>query len=303
MDDRFCQIREASMQVQELWMNLVAELEKKVDDLTRRVVELEEQLAAQQERLQTETVCRVPVVEPEDDLPSASALEETSDLPAVESVMEPVAESVVESVMEPVAESVVESVVESVMEPLVDPVMEKEPEAEPEQKPATEAEPKPVAEVEPVSAAVEVGGEDGEENDMPEFEPELPFGANVLLDGDLFAGVVELSTEVEPISEQEQQLSILEAAARRAQPAWLVDLAGPEVTDVRKALSLNDRIVLIRELFHNSGDALAAALDAANQANSLAEFVDKMRCDHPDWDEQDPLVYRYYMIVRRKIRN
>lgn len=289
------------MQVQELWMNLVAELEKKVDDLTRRVVELEEQLAAQQERLQTETVCRVSVVEPEDDLPPASALEETSDLPAVESVMEPVVEPVAESVMEPVAESVVESV----MEPLVDPVMEKEPEKEPEQKPATEAEPKPVAEVEPVYAAVEVGGEEdeGEENDMPEVEPELPFGANVLLDGDLFAGVVELSTEVEPISEQEQQLSILEAAARRAQPAWLVDLAGPEVTDVRKALSLNDRIVLIRELFHNSGDALAAALDAANQANSLAEFVDKMRCDHPDWDEQDPLVYRYYMIVRRKIRN
>lgn len=275
------------MQVQELWMNLVAELEKKVDDLTRRVVELEEQLAAQQERLLTETVRPESVVEPEDDLPSASALEETSDLPAVESVMEPVAESVVESVMEP----------------LVDPVMEKEPEAEPEQKPATEAEPKPVAEVEPVYAAVEVGGEEDEENDMPEVEPELPFGANVLLDGDLFAGVVELSTEVEPISEQEQQLSILEAAARRAQPAWLVDLAGPEVTDVRKALSLNDRIVLIRELFHNSGDALAAALDAANQANSLAEFVDKMRCDHPDWDEQDPLVYRYYMIVRRKIRN
>lgn len=285
------------MQVQELWMNLVAELEKKVDDLTRRVVELEEQLAAQQERLQTETVCRVSVVEPEDDLPPASALEETSDLPAVESVMEPL--------VEPVAESVVESV----MEPLHDPVMEKEPEpeAEPEQKPATEAEPKPVAEVEPVYAADEVGGEEDEdedeENDMPEVEPELPFGANVLLDGDLFAGVVELSTEVEPISEQEQQLSILEAAARRAQPAWLVDLAGPEVTDVRKALSLNDRIVLIRELFHNSGDALAAALDAANQANSLAEFVDKMRCDHPDWDEQDPLVYRYYMIVRRKIRN
>lgn len=281
------------MQVQELWMNLVAELEKKVDDLTRRVVELEEQLAAQQERLLTETVRPESVVEPEDDLPSASALEETSDLPAVESVMEPL--------VDPVAESVVESV----MEPLHDPVMEKEPEKEPEQKPATEAEPKPVAEVEPVYAAVEVGGEEdeGEENDMPEVEPELPFGANVLLDGDLFAGVVELSTEVEPISEQEQQLSILEAAARRAQPAWLVDLAGPEVTDVRKALSLNDRIVLIRELFHNSGDALAAALDAANQANSLAEFVDKMRCDHPDWDEQDPLVYRYYMIVRRKIRN
>ena len=125
---------------------------------------------------------------------------------------------------------------------------------------------------------------------QPEVEPELPFG------------VVELDPQAEPISEQEQQLSILEAAARNSQPEWMVDLAGPAVEDVRKALSLNDRIILIRELFGGSGDALAAALDAANQAPDLATFVAKMRVERPSWDEKSPLVYRFYMIVRRKIR-
>lgn len=133
-----------------------------------------------------------------------------------------------------------------------------------------------------------------------EREPELPFEREMVVDEEIF---VELNPEAEPISEQEQQLSILEAAARKSQPAWLVDLAGPSVTDVRKALSLNDRIVLIRELFNGSGDLLAATLDAANQANSLSEFVEKMRREHPQWDEQSPLVYRFYMIVRRKIRD
>ncbi len=97
-------------------------------------------------------------------------------------------------------------------------------------------------------------------------------------------------------------MSILEAAARNSQPEWMVDLAGPAVEDVRKALSLNDRIILIRELFGGSGDALAAALDAANQAPDLATFVAKMRVERPSWDEKSPLVYRFYMIVRRKIR-
>lgn len=133
-----------------------------------------------------------------------------------------------------------------------------------------------------------------------EREPELPFEREMVVDEEIF---VELNPEAEPISEQEQQLSILEAAARKSQPAWLVDLAGPSVTDVRKALSLNDRIVLIRELFNGSGDLLAATLDAVNQASNLSEFVEKMRREHPQWDEQSPLVYRFYMIVRRKIRD
>lgn len=323
MDDRFYQIKEATLQVQELWLAWGKEVEMNIESLTQRVAELEQEIEVLQNelsRLRTEAhrqvtgvmeeaAPEVPVVSepapevedlPEEDVPTAEeeeivadeeivaeeeAASEVEDLPEVQEEQEEMQAEAAEAVAEEVADDVAEAAEELVREAV---------------EVAVDAEDLPVAEG-PAEADPIVPTEPDFEMEQ---EPELPFGANVLMEeGDLFAGVVELSTEVEPISEQEQQLSILEAAARRSQPAWKVDLAGPEVSDVRKALSLNDRIVLIRELFDNSGDALAAALDAANQATSLDEFVAKMRREHPQWDEQSPLVYRYYMIVRRKIRN
>lgn len=299
MDDRFYQIKEATLQVQELWLAWGKEVEMNIESLTQRVAELEQEIEVLQNelsRLRTEahrqvTGMRVESVEEaavatesvEEAAPEVPVVSEPApeveDLPQVQEEQEEMQAEEQAEAAEAVAEEVAEAVAEEV---------------------AVDAEDLPVAE-DPAEADPIVPTEPDFEMEQ---EPELPFGANVLMEeGDLFAGVVELSTEVEPISEQEQQLSILEAAARRSQPAWKVDLAGPEVSDVRKALSLNDRIVLIRELFDNSGDALAAALDAANQATSLDEFVAKMRSEHPQWDEQSPLVYRYYMIVRRKIRN
>ena len=333
MDDRFYQIKEATLQVQELWLAWGKEVEMNIESLTQRVAELEQEIEVLQNelsRLRTEAhrqVTGVMVESVEEAAVATESVEEAA--PEVPVVSEPAPE--VEDLPEedvPTAEE--EEIVadeEIVAEEEAASEVEDLPEEQEEQAEAAEAVAEEVADdvaeaaEEPVREAVEVAvdaedlpvAEGPAEADPivptePDFEmeqePELPFGANVLMEeGDLFAGVVELSTEVEPISEQEQQLSILEAAARRSQPAWKVDLAGPEVSDVRKALSLNDRIVLIRELFDNSGDALAAALDAANQATSLDEFVAKMRREHPQWDEQSPLVYRYYMIVRRKIRN
>ncbi|MBO7279212.1 MAG: hypothetical protein J6U70_06435 [Bacteroidales bacterium] len=344
MDDRFYQIKEATLQVQELWLAWGKEVEMNIESLTQRVAELEQEIEVLQNelsRLRTEAhrqvtgvmvesveeaavatesveeaAPEVPVVSepapevedlPEEDVPTAEeeeivadeeivaeeeAASEVEDLPEVQEEQEEQEEMQAEEQAE-AAEAVAEEVADDVAEAAEEPVREAV-------EVAVDAEDLPVAEG-PAEADPIVPTEPDFEMEQ---EPELPFGANVLMEeGDLFAGVVELSTEVEPISEQEQQLSILEAAARRSQPAWKVDLAGPEVSDVRKALSLNDRIVLIRELFDNSGDALAAALDAANQATSLDEFVAKMRREHPQWDEQSPLVYRYYMIVRRKIRN
>lgn len=337
MDDRFYQIKEATLQVQELWLAWGKEVEMNIESLTQRVAELEQEIEVlhnELSRLQTEAHRQVTAVMVESEEEAAVATESVEEAaPEVPVVSEPAPE--VEDLPEedvPTAEEeeivadeeiVAEEEAASEVEDLPEVQEEQEEMQAEEQAEAAEAVADDVAEAaeEPVREAVEVAvdaedlpvAEGPAEADPivptePDFEmeqePELPFGANVLMEeGDLFAGVVELSTEVEPISEQEQQLSILEAAARRSQPAWKVDLAGPEVSDVRKALSLNDRIVLIRELFDNSGDALAAALDAANQATSLDEFVAKMRREHPQWDEQSPLVYRYYMIVRRKIRN
>lgn len=322
MDDRFYQIKEATLQVQELWLAWGKEVEMNIESLTQRVAELEQEIEVLQNelsRLRTEAhpqVTGMMVESVEEAAVATESVEEAA--PEVPVVSEPAPE--VEDLPEedvPTAEEeeivadeeiVAEEEAASEVEDLPEEQEEQEEMQAEEQAEAAEAVAEEVADDVAETAEEPVREADPIVPTEPDFEmeqePELPFGANVLMEeGDLFAGVVELSTEVEPISEQEQQLSILEAAARRSQPAWKVDLAGPEVSDVRKALSLNDRIVLIRELFDNSGDALAAALDAANQATSLDEFVAKMRSEHPQWDEQSPLVYRYYMIVRRKIRN
>lgn len=85
-------------------------------------------------------------------------------------------------------------------------------------------------------------------------------------------------------------------------PAWQTDLAGMPVEQVRKGLSLNDRIVLMRELFDGNPASMDLALDLADRAGTLDEFVAQMRSLHPDWDEASDSVYRFYMLARRKIR-
>lgn len=316
MDDRFYQIKEATLQVQELWLAWGKEVEMNIESLTQRVAELEQEVKVLQNelsRLRTEAHRQVTgvMVESEEEAAVATESEEEAapEVPVV-SELAPEEEDLPEEDMPTAEEEEIVADEEIVAEEEAASEVEDLPEVQEEQEEMQAEEQAEAADA--VAEDLPVAEDPAEADPIvptePDFEmeqePELPFGANVLMEeGDLFAGVVELSTEVEPISEQEQQLSILEAAARRSQPAWKVDLAGPEVSDVRKALSLNDRIVLIRELFDNSGDALAAALDAANQTTSLDEFVAKMRSEHPQWDEQSPLVYRYYMIVRRKIRN
>lgn len=87
-----------------------------------------------------------------------------------------------------------------------------------------------------------------------------------------------------------------------SRPAWLTDMAGMQVAAVRNALSLNDRIVLMRELFDGNAASMDLALDLADRAETLDGFVAQMRRLHPDWDEASDPVYRFYMVARRKIR-
>lgn len=270
MDSRFSEIqqnarlvRENTQLFHECLFSWIERLEQQVDSLTEEVVVLKQQVSSLQAQLVSSEPCA-----PEHPEPQPSAPEHSEMKPAVGYDVDSFDVRIVEEEMQVVAEDIVAEDIVA------------------DEAVADEAVADEVVADDSVSAVMR----EFPKEIQPEVEPELPFG------------VVELDPQAEPISEQEQQLSILEAAARNSQPEWMVDLAGPAVEDVRKALSLNDRIILIRELFGGSGDALAAALDAANQAPDLATFVAKMRVERPSWDEKSPLVYRFYMIVRRKIR-
>ena len=285
MDSRFSEIqqnarlvRENTQLFHECLFSWIERLEQQVDSLTEEVVVLKQQVSSLQAQLVSSEPCA-----PEHPEPQPSAPEHPEPQPSAPEFPEPQPSAPEHPEMKPAVGYDVDSfdvrIVEEEMQVVAEDIVA-------EDIVADEA----VADEAVADDSVSAVMREFPKEIQPEVEPELPFG------------VVELDPQAEPISEQEQQLSILEAAARNSQPEWMVDLAGPAVEDVRKALSLNDRIILIRELFGGSGDALAAALDAANQAPDLATFVAKMRVERPSWDEKSPLVYRFYMSVRRKIR-
>lgn len=165
--------------------------------------------------------------------------------------------------------------------------------------------------------------------DVPATEPEVVVPVEevsvdeVIDDDDLpFAEEPESEPEPEPAPESEPEL-ILEAEpetvpvpvvepvpapkqtvidAMTAKQAWRNDMPGTPVKDIRSAISLNDRIFFINYLFNEDPMAFQDALTRINQMTSLGEVVQFAVAEHPDWDLDSDVVYRFMMAVRRRIR-
>lgn len=84
---------------------------------------------------------------------------------------------------------------------------------------------------------------------------------------------------------------------------WMVDIPGPKVEMIQSALSFNDRLTFIRELFDGDSEQFNITLDRINETSTFDEVVSDMRDAYPEWDENSPLVYRFYMEVRRRYRD
>ena len=93
---------------------------------------------------------------------------------------------------------------------------------------------------------------------------------------------------------------ILDAMADRQ--AWRSDMPGSPVKDIRCAISLNDRILFINKLFGEDPMAFQAAVNQINIFESLDDVIAYVRSDHPEWNLESDLVYRFMMAVRRKVR-
>lgn len=109
-----------------------------------------------------------------------------------------------------------------------------------------------------------------------------------------------------------RQKSLNEANAGRAagavidmkasNPAWLKDMPGPEVKDVRSAISLNDRVMFISTLFREDSMLFQDVVGHINNMSSLDKAVVYLQETFPEWDMGSDAVYRFMMAVRRKIR-
>ena len=109
----------------------------------------------------------------------------------------------------------------------------------------------------------------------------------------------------EPVQEtvpvtQKPKAAVIDAMTDRQ--AWRTDMPGTAVKDIRSAISLNDRILFINNLFAQDPMKFQDALTRINQMASLDEVVEYVETEQPGWNLESDTVYRFMMAVRRKVR-
>ena len=149
--------------------------------------------------------------------------------------------------------------------------------------------------------------------DLSDPEPvELDFDED--LDGDLPKEIaeeapaepeVELDLFGEPVLRVNEKLGAGRSRSvgekMEQKEAWRTAMPGTAVKDVRSAISLNDRVLFIRELFGGDAGLFQKAVDDINAMGSLDEMVAYVNERHPGWDLDSDTVYRLMMAVRRKL--
>lgn len=299
---------------------ILAELDAELSALKTRVGEIEKKVELLRNELDTEPAepldlgtadylydiaDAVPEDIPAENVPEAVA----DDMPAdvfAEKTGENVGESVpddipeAESEAEPEAEPETEDLPES--EPETELESEDLPEAEPEADPGqgTQEEPETEAEPEQVAGPEPVTGPEPEAEPAPEDLPEE--------DGfSLFGGMAEeeepKARKTKAPSEHRQYSGHKVIADQKyGNEAWRKDMPGPEVKDVRSAISLNDRVMFISTLFRDDSMLFQDVINRINALTTLEKAVQYLKENFPEWDMDSELVYRFMMSVRRKIR-
>lgn len=295
---------------------ILAELDAELSALKARVGEIEKTVELLRNELDMEPA------EPLD-LGTADYLYDIADavpedIPA-ENVPEAVADDMPADVF---ADNAGENVGESVPDDIPEPESEAEPEAEPETEDLPEAEPEveqePAQEVEqePEDLPEAVPGQEVQAEPETEAEPEQVAGTEPepkpedLPEEDGFSLFGGMAEEEEPKARktkapsEHRQYSGHKVIAdqKYGNEAWRKDMPGPEVKDVRSAISLNDRVMFISTLFRDDSMLFQDVINKINALTTLEKAVQYLKENFPEWDMDSELVYRFMMSVRRKIR-
>lgn len=295
---------------------ILAELDAELSALKARVGEIEKKVELLRNELDLEPA------EPLD-LGTADYLYDIADavpedIPA-ENVPEAVADDMPADVF---AENAGENVGESVPDDIPEPESEAEPEVEqesedfPESEPEVELEPAQEVEQEPEDLPEAVPGKEIQAEPETEAEPEQVAGTEPepkpedLPEEDGFSLFGGMSEEEEPKAKKTKAQSEhrqysghkVIADQKYGNEAWRKDMPGPEVKDVRSAISLNDRVMFISTLFRDDSMLFQDVINKINALTTLEKAVQYLKENFPEWDMDSELVYRFMMSVRRKIR-
>lgn len=295
---------------------ILAELDAELSALKARVGEIEKKVEQLRNELDLEPA------EPLD-LGTADYLYDIADAVPEEIPAENVPEAVADDMPADVfAENAGENVGESVPDDIPEAESEAEPEAEPETEDLPESEPE--VEQEPAQEVTQetedlpeaVPGQEIQEKPETEAEPEQVAGTEPepkpedLPEEDGFSLFGEMAEEEEPKARktkapsEHRQYSGHKVIAdqKYGNEAWRKDMPGPEVKDVRSAISLNDRVMFISTLFRDDSMLFQDVINKINALTTLEKAVQYLKENFPEWDMDSELVYRFMMSVRRKIR-
>ena len=303
---------------------ILAELDAELSALKTRVGEIEKKVELLRNELDMEPAepldlgtadylydiaDAVPEDIPAENVPEAVA----DDMPAdvfAENAGENVGESVPDDIPEPESESEPEAQPETEDLPEAEPEVELEsedlPEAEPEAVPGKEiqAEPEPEAESEQVAGPEPEAEPEQVSGTEPEPKPEdLPEEDGFSLFGGMAEEEEPKARKTKAPSEHRQYSGHKVIADQKyGNEAWRKDMPGPEVKDVRSAISLNDRVMFISTLFRDDSMLFQDVINKINALTTLEKAVQYLKENFPEWDMDSELVYRFMMSVRRKIR-
>ena len=114
---------------------------------------------------------------------------------------------------------------------------------------------------------------------------------------------IEIKDSVIPIFEKasySKSDAVMDKLASKE--AWRTDLPGTKVSDIRSAISLNDRILFINHLFGEDPAAFKEALTSLNAMENFDQAADYIASIHPEWNMESDTVYRFMMAVRRRLQ-
>lgn len=293
---------------------ILAELDAELSALKARVGEIEKKVELLRNELDLEPA------EPLD-LGTADYLYDIADAVPEDIPAEKVPEAVADDMPADVfAENAGENVGESVPDDIPEAESEAEPEAEPEEKqrtePEAEFETEDLPEAEPEAELEAVPGQGTQVESETEAEPEQVAGTEPepkpedLPEEDGFSLFGGMAEEDEPKAKktkapsEHRQYSGHKVIAdqKYGNEAWRKDMPGPEVKDVRSAISLNDRVMFISTLFRDDSMLFQDVINKINALTTLEKAVQYLKENFPEWDMDSELVYRFMMSVRRKIR-
>lgn len=303
---------------------ILAELDAELSALKARVGEIEKKVELLRNELDMEPA------EPLD-LGTADYLYDIADAVPEDIPAENVPEAVADDMSADVfAENAAENVGESVPDDIPEAESEAEPEAEPETEDLPESEPeveqKPAQEVEqePEDLPEAVPGQEIQEEPETEAESEQVAGTEPEAEFEQVAGTAPedlpeedgfslfggMAEEEEPKARKTKAPSEhrqypghkVIADQKYGNEAWRKDMPGPEVKDVRSAISLNDRVMFISTLFRDDSMLFQDVINKINALTTLEKAVQYLKENFPEWDMDSELVYRFMMSVRRKIR-